>query len=310
MLPDAPTAADFSAVRRDESLLRPGVDAILARHHLAGAAVARFADGSMPVYAIGDARVLKLYPPSYLAERDTEASVLAALGGRLPIPTPHLDAVGDQDAWGYVLMERLHGESLATAWPRIDEASRERLMAHLGEALAALHAVEDPVLATLAPPDWDAFVTAQRASAVERQRAKGLDAAWLAQLPAFLATVAHEAPPRRVLLHTEVMREHLVVREHADGWALSGLFDFEPAMCGAPEYELASVGLFASCGEPRLLRALLRAYGYADASLDEALARRLLGYAIVHRYSNLRWYLERLPAPTLDALALRAWGTR
>ena len=108
------------------------------------------------------------------------------------------------------------------------------------------------------------------------------------------------------------MREHLLVTEAAGEWALSGLFDFEPAMRGAPEYELAAVGVFVSCGEPRYLRALLRAYGYRDDELDERLARRLLGYAIVHRYSHLRWYLERLPAldaPTLDALARRGWGT-
>lgn len=84
-------------------------------------------------------------------------------------------------------------------------------------------------------------------------------------------------------------------------------------MRGAPEYELASVGVFVSCGDPRLLRALLCAYGYREGDLDEAFARRMLGYAIVHRYSNLRWYLERLPplmAPTLAALARCGWGTR
>lgn len=187
------------------------------------------------------------------------------------------------------------------------------MLAALGQTLAALHAIRDPVLATLAPPDWAAFVDARRASAVERQRAKGLDEAWLAQLPAFLESVSLEPPARRVLLHTEVMREHLLVCEGAHGWELSGLFDFEPAMYGAPEYELASVGVFVSCGDPRLLRSLLTAYGYRDDNLDEAFARRMLGYAIVHRYSNLRWYLERLPAleaPTLDALARRGWGAR
>jgi hygromycin-B 7''-O-kinase len=308
MLPLASTVAEYRSVCRDEALLRPGVDAICARHH-AGGAIARFADGSLPVYAVGDARVLKLYPPIHRDECEVEASVLAAIAGKLPIATPVIDAVGELDGWGYVLMSRLRGESLATAWPRIDEAARVRLMAALGEGLAALHAVDAPALG---PPDWEAFVREQRASAVERQRAKGLDEPWLAQLPGFLASLPVEASSRRVLLHTEIMREHLLVTESAGGWALSGLFDFEPAMRGAAEYELAAVGVFVSCGEPRYLRALLRAYGYRDAELDEGLARRLLGQAIVHRYSNLRWYLERLPAlatPTLDALARCGWGT-
>ena len=312
MLPLASSAAEFAAIRRDETSLRPGVDAILARHHVRGEVV-RFADGSLPVYAIGETHVLKLFPPVYLAERETEASVLSAITRRLPIPTPRVEQVGEHAGWGYVLMDRLRGESLAIAWPRIEDRARVRLLGELGEALAALHAIRDPVLATLPPPDWAAFVAAQRASAVERQRANGLDATWLAQLPAFLETVPPEAAAQRVLLHTEVMREHLFVREAARGWQLSGLIDFEPAMFGAPEYELAAVGVFVSCGDPRLLRTLLCAYGYRDDSLDEAFARRMLGYAIVHRYSNLRWYLERLSpldAPTLDALAVRGWGTR
>jgi hygromycin-B 7''-O-kinase len=311
-LPLASTAAEFAAIRRDEAQLRPGVEAILASHHLGGEVV-RFADGSLPVYAIGDTHVLKLFPPVYASERETEASVLSAVAGKLPIPTPSMEGMGDHAGWSYLLMSRLHGESLATVWPRLGEPDRERLLAELGHALAALHAIRHPVLDTLPPPDWAAFVAEQRASAVERQRAKGLDAAWLAQIPAFLEAVPLVMPAQRVLLHTEVMREHLLVREGDRGWELSGLFDFEPAMCGAPEYELASVGVFVSCGDHRLLRTLLRAYGYRDDGLDEAFSRRLLAYAILHRYSNLRWYLERLPpleTPTLDALALRGWGTR
>ncbi len=310
MLPVVSTAAELAAIRRDEAVLRPGVDAIVARHGVRGDVV-RFADGSLPVYAIGATHVLKLYPPPFASERETEVSVLAAIHGALPIPTPRVEEVGEHDGWSYLLMSRLHGETLATGWPRIGERDRERLLAALGEALGALHAFRHPVLATLSPPDWGAFVDAQRASAVERQRAKGLDEAWLAQIPAFLESVVLAPPSQRVLLHTEVMREHLLVREGARGWELSGLFDFEPAMAGAAEYELASVGVFVSCGHGPSLRTLLRAYGYRDDELDERLARRLLAYAIVHRYSNLRWYLERLPAlemPTLDALARRGWG--
>jgi hygromycin-B 7''-O-kinase len=311
-LPRAFTAPEFAAIRRDEARLRPGVEAIIGRHHVRGNVV-RFADGSLPVYAIGEAHVLKLYPPVYAPERKTEASVLAAIHGKLPIPTPRVEAQGEHCDWSYVLMERLRGDSLATTWPRIAEHDRERLLATVGETLRALHGIRDPVLATLAPPDWSDFVHAQRASAVARQRAKGLDESWLAQLPAFIESLSLEWAAQPVLLHTEVMREHLVVCEGARGWELSGLFDFEPAMCGAPEYELAAVGVFVSCGDPKLLRTLMLAYGYRDDCLDEAFARRMLGYAIVHRYSNLRWYLERLPpleTPTLEALARRGWGTR
>jgi hygromycin-B 7''-O-kinase len=80
-------------------------------------------------------------------------------------------------------------------------------------------------------------------------------------------------------------------------------------MIGAPDYELASVGLFFSCGDRRLLRRVLAGCGHLPSASGAQHSRRLLAYAILHRYSNLRWYLERLPVPgatTLEALA-EAW---
>jgi hygromycin-B 7''-O-kinase len=115
---------------------------------------------------------------------------------------------------------------------------------------------------------------------------------------------------RRALLHTELMREHLMVANEGSGWQLSGMFDFEPAMLGAPEYDFASYGLFVACGDGRFLRRSLLAYGYRDDQLNAALQNRLMAYAILHRYSNLRWYLERLPVPdatTLEQLAAHWW---
>jgi hygromycin-B 7''-O-kinase len=310
-LPEVVTLDQFRAVARDEARLGPGVAALCERHGLGGVAVTRFADGSLPVYALGDSRVLKLYPAPFRRELDVEAPVLAAVHGRLPIPTPGVEATGERDGWGYVLMQRLRGESLAVAWPRIPVRDRERLAGELGEALAALHALRGPALDALDPPDWDELMRAQAASCVERQRAKGATDEWLAQIPAFLAAASLPADGPRVPLHTEVMREHLLVEEDERGWRFSGLFDFEPAMRGAAEYEFASVGVFVSCGDAALLRRLLLAYGYRPADLDEACARRLLAYALLHRYSNLRWYLERLPplsTPTLAALAAHGWG--
>jgi hygromycin-B 7''-O-kinase len=79
---------------------------------------------------------------------------------------------------------------------------------------------------------------------------------------------------------------------------------------GAREHEFASIGLFVSCGDGRALRRILLAYGHAEAQLDAALPCRLMAQALLHRYSNLRWYLERLPLPgahSLEQLARHWW---
>ena len=307
MFPTIADAAAFDAIARDEVVLQPGLDAIAERHGLTD--LVRFADGSLPVYAAGQSSVLKVYPPCFFSERDREAAVLGALAGKLSIPTPGLDAVGEIEGWGYVVMQRLHGVSLFSAWSAIGEAQRLRLAADLGEALATLHGLPAP---DLGDEPWSDFIAAQTDSAMGRQIGRGLEARWLEQLDGLLDRVDLGVSPATSLLHTEVMREHLLVDEGSDGWRLSGLFDFEPAMVGAPEYELASVGLFVSAGDAPFLRRLLTAYGYADADLGLALQRRCLVYAVLHKYSNLPWYLKRVPPPEdasqVDDLARIWWA--
>ena len=303
--PAAPDHTGWDALLADDRALAPGVGAVLARHGLAHESVRRYDSGSLPVYAIGDAHVLKLFPPDEAGHAAIEARVLAAVQDALPLPTPHLLAADALDGWSYLLMSQLRGPRLVDAWPSLSAAERDRAADDLGAAIAALHAIDIAPLADL-PPRWEEFLAAQRGSAVQRQRERQLPPQWLERIDEFLARWMPPPDARRVLLHTEIMREHLTF----EGGRLAGLFDFEPAMIGAPEYDFASVGLFVSCGDARLLRRTLQAYGFGGAALDETLACRFMAYTLLHRYSNLRWYLERLPVPgatTLEQLAAHWW---
>ncbi len=311
VFPACRTTEEFDQVRRDDERLAPGVRAILDELGLADESCRRFPEGSLPVYAVGDSGALKVYPPLYAHECETEAAVLGAVVGRLPIPTPGVKGVGNLEGWAYLLMDRLCGENLAAAWPRIPDDARLTLASRLGETLAILHSLDAPTDATV-HVDWRDFLAEQRRTAVERQRNKGLQNSWLEQIDGFLDATPLERSGSTCLLHTEIMREHLLVERGTGGWRLSGLFDFEPAMVGNPEYEFASVGLFFSCGDARLLRRVLLTYGYGESDLGPELERRLLAYTLLHRYSDLPWYLSRLPAghgvSTLEELASFWWG--
>ena len=117
VFPPAATEAEFGALTRQGLL--PAVRVLCAEIGFGGLAVTAFTDGSLPVYALGDKLVLKLYPPVYREEITTESSVLRAVHGRLPIPTPAVDQTGEFDGWGYIVMERLPGETLKEVWPRL-----------------------------------------------------------------------------------------------------------------------------------------------------------------------------------------------
>ncbi|HET6290724.1 MAG TPA: aminoglycoside phosphotransferase family protein, partial [Amycolatopsis sp.] len=256
--PPAGTEAEFDDLTRQDLL--PAVTSLT--DSLGLGEVVPFTEGSLPVYAVGDDLVLKLFPPVHLGELPTERTMLEVLHGKLPIPTPAVHDVGERDGWGYVLMERLRGGTLKDAWPKLSTEDKRLLAPELGEALAALHSLHDPRLAVLAPPDWATFVAGQRAKVVERHRRTGLDESWIARIPAFLDSVDLGDPPA-VPLHTEFMRDHLMVVHDGERPRLTGLFDFEPAMRGAAEYDFVAVGLFVSGGDKDFLRRLLAGYGTA-----------------------------------------------
>jgi hygromycin-B 7''-O-kinase len=301
LLPAADTQERYDEIADTE--LAAGARALCAELGLAGVEVRRFAAGSMPVYAVGADRVLKLYPRFCRQNLDIEVRALGAVEGKLSIPTPRVQASGEVDGWGYVLMDRLPGISLKDAWPHIPPAARDKLVEQLGVVLAELHALTPP---DLPPADWPAFVAAQSTSALDRQCAKGLEERWLAQIPGFLDSVVLEPTPP-VLLHTEVMPAHLQVVERDGVWSWAGLLDFEPAMRGGREYEFVSVGVFLTRGDAALLRRMLSAYGYGAAEFED-LPRRLMAYTLLHVYANLPWYLREIPpvgAVTFDQLAQR-----
>jgi hygromycin-B 7''-O-kinase len=303
MLPVVETDEEWDAVVEDEKLMRAAAEDLCTRLGLPGADLTRFAEGSQPVYAVGEDRVLKLFPTAAAQDGIAEGRVLSHLHGLLPVPTPGVDDFGPyENGWQYVLMSRLPGENLAHVWDRIPQPDRERLVTEIGEALAVLHSLDPaPLQDVLGPGDWGAFLDRQRENAVATQRDRGLSEVWLEQIPDFLDSVALPRAPRRSLLHTEVMRQHFLV--DPEGWRLTGLFDFEPAMIGDAAYDFVGVGVFVTRGDPHLLTRLTTAYG---GPVDPAQA---LAYTLLHVYSNLPWYLRELGAPaegTLSALA-HAW---
>ncbi|MEU1115157.1 MULTISPECIES: aminoglycoside phosphotransferase family protein [unclassified Streptomyces] len=309
MLPEVNTDEEWDRVVGDEAIMRPAVEDLCARLGLAGAPLTRFPAGSQPVYAVGDAHVLKLFPGAAARDGIAEARVLRHLEGRLPLATPRVHDAGPyENGWRHILMSRLPGEDLAVAWPRIPCADRERIVAEAAGTLAALHALDPAPLAdALGPADWSGFVAEQRAGVVERQRALGLAEHWLAQIPAFLdAAPPHDStsPTQPALLHTEFMREHLLVEPGA-GRRLTGLLDFEPAMIGDRAYDFVAVGLYVTRAEPGLFDLFTKEYG---RTFDP---RELLAYTLLHVYGNLSRYLRELPAPpetTLGALAETWFG--
>jgi len=302
--PEVNDDAALDALHGQSPRLTPGLTAIAALEGWPATPLEHFADGSLPCFAIDGGRVLKLYPPRWNDDFVIESAVLDHLDGK--VAAPRLVTVGALEGWAYLAMTRLPGQALHTVWDSIPRDQQLRLGADVGRWVAELHAIPSSDLALPRDP-WPRFHDRQRGAAADEQRRLGLDPRWVDQIDTFLDSVSGLRDAPQALVHTEVMREHTFVEERAGHWQLVGLLDYEPAMVAAREYEFASVGIFLAAGDAPLLRAALLAYGYTERDLDAELQRRLMAHAILHRYSHLGWYLQRMPpaddARTLDDLA-------
>ncbi len=285
---------------------------IAQRHGLAGRDVEFFERGSVIVAALGPLHVLKLETPLHREHHDVEVAVLQRVAGRLPIATPEVTARGELESWPYFIMSRVPGAPLAEVWNEIPERERLALCERLGEVTVSLNGVPVDGLPGACGHDYAAFLARQREECVARQARLGLGEPWLGQIETFLAKWAGLLEREGAsLLHTELMRDHAYVERGSRGWALSGLIDFESAMAGHPEHELASVGLFVTGGDAACFRAFLRGFGANESEIDRSLSERALAHALLHRSSNLPWWLKLAPpgtAPrTLDEAMHRWW---
>jgi hygromycin-B 7''-O-kinase len=306
LLPRLGGRSDYERLRPQAACWLPVMRAICARHELPGDRLEGFSEGTNVVFAAGP-HVLKLYPPHYAVLAAAERAVAERLAGALPVETPRVEAAGEVEGWPYLVESRLRGRTLGWLWPTLDAATQARLAAEVGTLLADVHRVPTAGLDAL-DADWPGTVRDRTARCVGRHRQQGAHERWLAQIPAFLDAAGPLYPPDfpPALVTGDAHGGHLMVEERTGTWRLSGLFDFDDAQVGHGEYDLAAAGLIIFAGRSDLLRIFLRAYGYAEGAVDEALGRRLLAYTLLHRYRPMAWWMAAfVPGSpnTLDELA-------
>lgn len=246
---------------------------------------------------LAETEVLKVFPPHEAPHFTIELECLKSLSGKLPIPTPTVIDSGTRAGWGWIRMTRLAGRELTEAWPELSPEQRLSLGTQLGETLKVMHGLTAP--ASVPILDWSQWCAERLPLLAETQRAKGCPEPLLKNLQSYVQQ-SDLSPGVQSWLHTEVMREHLLVETDGPDARLSGLFDFEPSWVGPAHYEFASVGLFFSAGDSAVFQAVMRAAGQTIEP------RRLLAFAALHRYANLGWYHSRLGGPmNLQGLADR-----
>ena len=301
LLPDVTDDAGLDAVRSDLEAFRPGLDVICKRHRLSGERAA-FEAGSLPVFALGEELVVKLYEPRAPEDFTTESMILARLSGRLPVPAPEPLHEGELDGWRYLVMRRVEGVPLETLLDGASEAERRRVGQRAGELVAALHAVSIAGVPTHSN-DFAAFIARRVDEHVATHAARGLGDPWLSRL----RDAALTTPPMTTqagLLHTELGPGHLLARRSEHGIELTGMIDFIDAMPGPPEYDFAAFAFFVARGDAVTWETFLDGYGWPADDCGSALRLRVMQHLLLHRFSSLQWMLSLRPPPEgTDTLA-------
>jgi hygromycin-B 7''-O-kinase len=268
---------------------------ICARHGVPASALTPARDGTNVVFTT-DRHVIKLYPPFWESGAAAEWTILRHVEDRLGVTTPEIVATGRLDAWPYLVMTRLPGTILADVWPGLGAVDRIAIARRLGEILARLHALPtEPLEAhTVLAERWQRLATRPIDECVACHRGHGVADAWLASLPAFLEGLPPLHPSRftPVLVNGDVHGWHLLVAERGGRWELVGLFDFDDAMLGWHEYDLAAPSVTFLAGQRTAFAACLGGYGDEGLIGDGSLSRRLLAYALLNRYWGLDFILE------------------
>jgi hygromycin-B 7''-O-kinase len=295
LLPILPDRAAYESLQPDVQIWLPAMQIICQRHGLPAGALARLSEGTNVIFAAGTQHIIKLYPPHWRRLCAVERLVAGHLHGKLSVTTPEIVAAGELEGWPYLVMQRLAGHSLAEVWDHLPLANQQQLVIDLGSLVAQLHALPTHGLDAL-EGDWPALVADRIYGCVARHREQGMPAAWLEQLPAYLAHAQPLYPPSfaPAMVSGDIHQYHLLVVDAQGHWRLAGLFDFDDARIGFAEYDLAATGLFLMYGRPQLLRAFLQAYGYRDADLTDALSQRLLAYTLLHRYRRFTWVRDEV----------------
>ena len=246
-----------------------------------------FAAGTNLVIGLDDRLILKIFPPLLRAQFVSERAALSLLGGRLRIPIPEIIVEGERDGWPYLVITHLPGELGSQAWPVLQEAGKERILAEIGAVIAEVQRVPAGALAEI-EPGWAEFMRGQVAGCRARHERLGLAQKFLDGLDDLLRDAAELIPmhPQPVILTGEYIPENFLLAQRGGDWHLAGLIDFGDVLTGWREYDLLGPSAFMAAGRPRRVLSLFEGYGYSRSDVNFDLKRRLMALMLLHRASD------------------------
>ena len=285
--PSIEGSEDLRRWRAGPSNWRPLALDIARGHGLPCAEIEVFDTGTNLVVGLGPGLVLKIYPPFLRRQFTVERITLPLLAGHVEAPTPEIVAVGERDAWPYLVMTRLKGQLGSEVWPHLSDDQKTIVLHQIGRTIAQVQGAPLGEL-TEVEPRWAAFIKGQIDGCRARHIQLGLPPKFFDSLDELLSEAHTLIPMDRlpVILTGEYIPENFLLTAHGDGWKLAGLIDFGDVITGCGEYDLLGPSAFMTGGDPRRVWSLLSGFGYSRANIPHDLGRLLLALMFLHSASD------------------------
>jgi hygromycin-B 7''-O-kinase len=275
---------------------QPALETIRARHRLPDGDWSRCTLGKNAVFTLGPV-VVKICPPFWIADLQTEADTLSFVNARLPVATPELLATGELGAWMYLVESRLPGQLLRARWPvlRLDE--RVALARQHGALMAAVHALPVHDAPTRLVFDWPTRLAEQRGACERAMRQSGVSEQLLADLAAYLrdAQPLLDADTDRALVHGDLDAVNMLVEYTHSQWQITGLLDWGDATLGPPLHEFISPCVHTYLGERATLLSWYAGYGWTSNRQTPWLEHNLMARAMLYYAGQFSQLLDKVP---------------
>lgn len=283
ILPAIDSFEEYEKIKLKKDLLEKAAQEIIVKHRLPDEPLALF-DGTNIVFAHGNKRVIKIFPPFHQDQFKSDLLIMKHLQNKLSVDTPTIEYHGVID----IIMNRLDGALLEGLWETLDHNNKKIIIRELGTLIREVHALPTQGLDAI-DCHWEQFIHKQIAECVSQHTATKLSKVLLKQIPKYLESAEERLPKIKnpVILTGEYTPMNFLVKQTSGVWHIAGLIDFGDSMLGLPEYDLLGPGAFLIQGDKILLREFLIAYGYSQEKLTPTLSNQLTLLMLLHRYSNL-----------------------
>jgi hygromycin-B 7''-O-kinase len=288
LLTSITTFEEFERLKSITEIFESLAQEILLRHQLPQNSLTLFSEGTNILFAYGESKVIKIFPPFHLDQYTSDSLVLKHLQDKLSVKTPTIEHEGEIEGWPYIIMTKLEGTLLETLWEGMGHTNKLIIIRQLGTLIKQVHTLPTNGLEAI-DCHWEQFIDQQIAQVFEHHKSKDLPQSLLQQLPSYIEPVKESLKQIKspVLLTGEYTPMNFLVKQVGRIWNIDGLLDFGDAMLGLPEYDLLGPIAFLVQGDKLLLEAFLTSYGYSPEMLTQNLSHKLTALVLLHKHSNL-----------------------